>query len=401
MNSCIARWVVAVAACATLPLVPAQTPPPTEVPLRWRAATPVPVGPMAGLPEVADLDGDGDLDVVVACGPCCGMDPSPEAGHVRVLLGDGAGGLQPLERIPVGETALRVTVGDVDRDGALDIACIQHSSHEATVLFGDGEGGFTERPPLRFALHDHGEPHVHSVALADVNHDGHPDLIASLVNAHAIAVHLGDGRGGFTPALGQPYFAHQHPYEQISLADLNGDDHPDIVCTDVRGHGVTVLLGSGTGMFAASKGFRMEAHTPLGNAERPCALALGDLDGDGAPDIVANIDESPQVAVLFNRGDGVFEPAAHSPIEVALPTHSIRLADLDGDGRLDLLTGSAAGEGIAVSRGQGDGTFGPSIAVGSTGRVASVATGDFDGDGRLDLVASSYGDGTVTLLLRQ
>lgn len=368
-----------------------------QSPLRFEPAQePLQVGPMAGLPEVADLDGDGHLDVVLACGPCCGMDPDPRSGHVQVLLGDGTGGLRYAgDAIKVGDSALRVAVGDIDEDGHPDVACIHHNSYELAVLLGDGAGGMTRRDDLSFDLHDADRPHVHSVILVDVNHDQHLDVVASLIHDHAIAVHLGDGAGHFSPSLGSPYFAHRHPYEQLVAYDLNGDGHLDIACTDVSGNGVSVLLGSGTGMFASSR-FRFAAHTRVGEEVRPMALALGDFTGDGHPDMVATLDEAPQVLFLTNDGKGDFTLSGDNPLSTAKQTWGVRVADFDRDGKLDFVTG-----GTSVSLGRGDGTFAESVAVRSDARKPYVAVGDFDEDGRPDLVCSSYDDGAVQVLLNR
>lgn len=320
------------------------------------AGLPVPVGPLAGLPELGDLNGDGALDVVLACGPCCGHEPSPDAGHLRVLLG--AGGFRP--------------------------------------------------DPADVPLHPSARPdtraHVHAVVLADVNHDARLDLLATLPDAHALAVHLGDGAGGFTPAHAQPFFAHRHPYEQLQVRDVDGDGHPDALCTDMSGNGVTLLAGSGTGMFASTR-FGLAAHTPVVGAPRPAALAVGDLDGDGLPDLVATTDEAPEVVVLRGLAGARFEEHSSSPHVAALPANSLRLADLDLDGRLDLVTGSTwyetRREGLCVAFGDGAGGFGASRRVPGGGERCSVAVGDLNGDGRPDLVASSYDEGVVRVLLNR
>lgn len=365
------------------------------------AGDPVKVGPMAGTPVLADLDCDGDLDVAIACGPCCGREPDPNSGHLQILLNDGSGRLTHADRpIRIGDSALGVAVGDVNHDGIPDIACYQHSSYELSIVIGKGDGRYES--PRSFMLKDRGEAHVHSIALADVNHDGHLDALATLVEDHALAVLLGDGKGGFAPAPHQPYFAHRHPYMQLCIADLTGDGHPDACITDVRGGGVTLLAGTGTGVFVTSNGFTLDAHTPVTSIERPMALDLADLDGDGDLDAVAIGDESPQATVLLNAGDGQFEERPGGPVRLAVPTTSLALGDLNADGTPDLITGGVGMSRetrISIAIGTGDGGFVRAFPVDTGGDSPSPALGDMDGDGLVDIVTGNYDSGDVSVLL--
>lgn len=359
--------------------------------------SPILVGPMTGRPTLADLDADGDLDVVVTCGPCCGAEESPDSGHVQVLLNDGTGKLTYAgERIKLGGTALGSAVGDVNDDGIPDIVAHHHSSYEVAVLLGQGAAQFSE--PTMISLYAGEKPHVHSIALSDVNNDGHLDVLATLVDDHALSVLLGDGEGRFSPALGQPYFAHLHPYAQLNPVDINGDANVDVVLTDVRGNGLTVLVGSGTGMFASSR-FRFAAHTPLESAERPLACALADLDQDGDLDVVAFIDESPLAVRLINEGDGVFREPRDARIDLACATTGGTLADLNGDGHADLVASGTMTEAISISFGRGDGAFAPAFAVACGGGSPAVSVGDMNGDGRPDLITGNYASGTVSVLI--
>jgi hypothetical protein len=361
----------------------------------FQTLTPVPVGPMPNAPALADFDHDGDLDVVIACGPCCRHDPDPASGHVQVLLNDGHGRLAHAgSPIKVGETALTVAVGDVNHDGHADIVAGHHSSYDVAVLLGRGTGAFG--PPTTFVLWTADSAHVHSVALADVNNDTHLDVLATLVDDHALAVHLGDGTGGFTPALAQPYFAHRHPYMQLNPTDFNNDGNIDVVLTDVRGHGVTVLAGSGTGMFATSNGFTLDAHTPIEVAERPMACSIGDLDGDGDQDVVAIIDESPLAVRLINTDGQLGDPER---ITLAEPAIGCALADLDRDGHLDLIASTTQTRRLSVSLGNGDGTFGKPFTIDAKGKSPQVAVGDMNSDGTPDIVTGNFHDGTVSVIL--
>ena len=361
---------------------------------------PVKVGVMTRCPSLADLDGNGTLDVVVACGPCCGADPHPDAGHVQVLLNDGTGKLTPVGgRIRVGETSLGTDIGDINHDGIPDVVVHHHSSYDVAVLIGLGDGTF--ETPGTVQLHDGASPHVHSIRLVDVNHDDHLDVLATLVDDHALAVLLGDGAGGFAPALGQPYFAHRHPYAQLNVVDLNGDSHIDAVMTDMRGGGMTVLVGSGTGMFAASNGFLLEAHTPITTAERPMACSLGDIDGDGDLDAFAVFDESPLGVRMINTGNGVFIEPDDAGVELGEPSVGGQLVDVNGDGALDFVANTTTVKYIAVAPGKGDGRFGPPYLIPAHGVSPCVAAGDMNGDGVVDLVTGNSGSGTVSVLIQK
>jgi hypothetical protein len=386
----------------TLSLVPSCGPE-SESPINFSlVGEPIPVGPMAGTPVLEDFDGDGDLDIAVVCGPCCGREPDPDSGHLRVLLNDGTGNLTYAgESIKIGETSLGAAAGDINHDGVMDLTCYQHSSYELAFLLGDGDGTFGQ--PTYVAVKDSGDPHVHSVALADVNGDGNLDALATLINDHALAVLLGDGKGGFKPAPHQPYFAHQHPYAQLEIADLTGDGNPDACMTDMRGGAITVLAGLGNGAFVTSNGFHFGPHTPVTAFERPMALQLADLDNDGDLDAVAIADESPMATVLLNHGKGHFIERSSQSVQLAVATTSLALADLNSDGNADLITGGVGRSSesrIAITLGNGDGTFSASFPTQTRGDSPSPAIGDMNGDGLPDIVTGNYDSGNISVLLQ-
>ncbi len=359
---------------------------------------PVSVGPMPTRPVVTDLDGDGDMDVVIICGPCCGREPDATSGHARILRNDGQGRLSVGPRIPLGPTALGGAAGDLNHDGHPDVVAFHHSSYDLALLLNDGSGGLAS--PRSIVMPAGESPHVHSVAIADVNNDTHPDLLATLVDDHALAVLLNDGRANFTPALGQPFFAHQHPYAQLNATDINGDGSIDAVLTDLRGGGLTVLVGSGTGMFSPLLGFDLETRMPITAAERPMACTLADLDADGDQDAVAFIDESPLVVRMINEGGGRYVEPDRALVDLRSPSTGGLLVDVTGDELADIVASGTTTEVVTICPGRADATFDRAFHINVGGTSPSVAVADMNGDGRPDLITGNYDSGTVSVLLR-
>ncbi len=365
--------------------------------LRFEASpvSPVYVGPMAGRPAVADCNGDGNPDIVVACGTCCGSSPDPRSGHIVVLLGDGTGGFQRAEGLPVkvAPSVRKVALGDLNGDGTMDVVAAEHDSYDVTVLLGDGHGGF--RPGSRIAAGSGPRPHTHDIALADVNADGRLDVITTSANDNAIPVLLGDGRGGFAPAPGSPFATGRHPYDGISVRDFNGDGFTDIAAPLLGAGKIGLLWGDGRGGFVSAA----DARYPVG--ERPGYTAAGDVNGDGYTDVLATHDDVGMVDVLLGGPAGKFRFAEGSPVRLTSAVWGIDLGDVDGDGDLDAALGAMMGGDPVVLLGDGRGGFVEARgAVTGSGQSPNYTTlADLDRDGRLDLVTGNYASGDVSIYL--
>lgn len=359
-----------------------------SIPFERRASF---AGPMAGRPVLADMDRDGDLDVVLACGTCCGSRPDPTSGRVVVLCNDGHGVLQANgPGVPIGPSARKVAVGDLDGDGAPDVVAAEHDTFAVHVLRNRGDGTLSAWPgsPIVAA----GEkPHTHDIVLADLDGDAALDVLTTNADEHTVAVWRGDGRGGFAPAAGSPFgTAFRHPYDAMAIADFDGDRRPDVVVPLLRDARIALLRGAGSGVLRSSR------TDTVAVSPRPGYVLAVDVDGDGDRDVVASHDDTGVLDVLRNDGTGAFRAGSCT---LAQPIWGLATADFDGDGHADLACGAQGGSSVQLVRGHGDGTFTEWQTLAAGPLANHVACGDLDGDGRQDVVASCYGNGELVVFL--
>jgi Bacterial Ig-like domain (group 3)/FG-GAP-like repeat len=328
---------------------------------------------------LADVNGDGTLDVIVA-NRCATSDTCSDGGTVGVLLGNGDGTLQPVHTYNSGGLyASFVTVSDLNGDGRTDLIVANSSMAPGEVggigiLFGNGDGTF--QPAVSFA--SNGSP-INGLAVADFNHDGIPDIaIANWSDPNwyysgTVSVLLGTGGGKFQAA--QTYSS-GYWTNSVVAADVNGDGAADLLVGDSGS--VSVLLGVGDGTFQPAIAY------PSGGHEG-CWIAVADVNGDGKLDLVAANQFGPHgfggstVAVLLGKGDGSFQSATRYWTAYAAGT--LAVADLNRDNKLDILV---TGDKLDVFWGGGDGTF--RRAPGMPFYRGTIAVGDVDGDTRPDVV---------------
>ena len=255
---------------------------------------------------------------------------------------------------------------------------------DVSVLLGGGDGTFGT--PSTFPM----GAVPSSVAIADVNGDGKPDLVGANEGESDVVVLLQQSAAMFTPPL---TFPGAFGFAALAIADVNGDGKLDIVVPNSAMHAVAVLLGNGAGSFSAA------TFDPVGTAPgaAPNSVAVADLDGDGKLDLA--VSNGGSVSVLLGNGDGTFKPP------IAYPTGSdllsIAIKDLDGDGKLDVAAaGRTTGGGeVSVLRGNGDGTLRAPVSYRVGTAPSWLAIGDFNRDGRLDIAVANLDDNTVSILL--
>jgi len=185
------------------------------------------------------------------------------------------------------------------------------------------------------------------------------------------------------------YGAGTYP-SSVAIGDLDGDGTPDLAVANGGSDNVSVLLGNGDGTFQAAVNY--------GAGGSPESVAIGDLDGDGDLDLALANDDTDNVSVLLGNGDGTFQAAVS--YGAGTGPFSVAIGDLDGDGDLDLAVANEGGN-VSVLLGNGDGTFQAAVNYGAGAGPYSVAIGDLDGDGNPDLAVANYGSGDVAILINE
>lgn len=298
---------------------------------------------------------------------------SPPPFLPAVTYGSGGGGAQSL------------AVADVNGDGLPDLAIANVYSSTVGILLGNSDGTF--RAAVTYGSGGSG---AEAVALVDINGDNKPDLLVA--NISGVGVLLGNGNGTFQAAVS--YASGGTLSNSLAVADVNGDGKPDLVVGNFN-ESVSILLGNGDGTFQLGAIYSSQAEF---------SVAVADVNSDGKPDLlVANLYNN--VAVLLSNGDGTFQPAVvYNP--GGFDASSVIARDVNGDGKPDLLVtnwfannqNSQADGVVGVLLGNGDGTFQPAVTYDSGGlQPSSIAVADVNGDGKPDLVVGncSFSGGSV------
>lgn len=227
--------------------------------------------------------------------------------------------------------------------------------------------------------------YVNAVLALDLDGDGRVDVVAGNGLGHDFSVFLGTGRGGFAEPVDYAVGAPQISRVALAAGDLDGDGHPDIVATGTTATGAWLYRGRGDGSFEGA------VDLALGDAAGPRAVAIGDLDRDGVPDVVVANGDSETVSVLFGDGDGGFA----APISLAIPgwPAEVAIGEVTGDGHPDIVLASAGDEVVAVLAGDGARAFATPLELPLPAQPAGLAVGDLDGDGIDDIAVSTWNAG--------
>ncbi len=348
---------------------------------------------------IGDLNGDGRPDLAIA---------NEADGNVSVLLNTTTPGATTPSYaaktdFTTGDAPFAVAIGDLNGDGRPDLAIANSFSDSVSVLLNTTTPGATT--PSYAAKTDFATAaRPYSVAIGDLNGDGRPDLAIANGNSNSVSVLLNTTTPGATTPSYDPKtdFSTGAGPSSVAIGDLNGDGRPDLAIANYS-NSVSVLLST-TSPGATTPSYA--AKTDFTTGTTPYSVAIGDLNGDGRPDLaIANYSNSVSV-LLSTTTPGATMPsyAAKTDFTTGASPYSVAIGDLNGDGRPDLAIANRDSKSVSVllsttTPGATTPSYAAKTDFTTETRPISVAIADLNGDGRPDLAIANSGSDSVSVLL--
>jgi hypothetical protein len=341
------------------------------------------------LVSIGDVDGDGKPDLATA---------NYSDNTVSVLRNTSTAGtvsFAPGVSFPTGSGPFAVAIGDVDGDGKPDLATANNNSNTVSVLRNTSTAG-----TVSFAskLDVGAGAYPISLSIGDVDGDGKPDLaVANFFTDNTVSVLRNTSTVGAVSFAARVSFLAGLGLQSVSIGDVDGDGKPDLATANYTDNTVSVLRNTstaGTVSFATT--------LDVGTGSGPSSVAIGDVDGDGKPDLTTANYTDNTVSVLRNTSTaGTVSFAPKVDVGTSSNPYSVSIGDVDGDGKPDLAVANRSSNTVSVLRNTsmaGTVSFAAKLDVGTGLAPQLVAIGDVDGDGKPDLAVANRGSNTVSVL---
>lgn len=333
---------------------------------------------------IHDMNNDGLMDIVVS---------NEGTDSIGIFLGYGNGSFagQKIYSMTSGSLPYCLSIADFNNDSYLDVAAANFGSNSIGVLFGYGDGTFTDE--LEISTGDGSGPNW--LAIADFNADYQLDIVVANWGSDSMLILLQDGHKPFLNQVTHSTGDNSQPCS-VAVGDFNNDHKMDIVVANYGNDNVGILLGYGNGTF------QNQSIYTTGSGSGPCSVAVGDLNNDNQSDIVVANLLTNDISILIGFGNGTFSTQnSYSTGNDSRPI-MVSISDVNNDNRLDIIVVNNINNNVLIFFGYGNGTFiqKQSFLMGYQASTSSVALGDFNNDTWIDMVVSNSGTDTVEILLQ-
>ncbi len=336
--------------------------------------------------ELADINGDGNLDLISA---------SSGDNRLNFYLGNGDGTFQnKTTAIPNVTNLVGFTIGDFDGDSDLDIVAVGDNSaaNETQLLSNNGTGSFSSIATPQNILTDGGGLNTVAIKSGDINGDGILDIVYAVDVSNRVYYTQGNGDGTFKTGASVGFVSGTNNQGDIELYDYDNDGDIDILQTDLNADSILLSNNNGSGVFTPSGSIAAGAD--------PYDLEIGDINRDGYADIVAAANADQSINVFMGNGDGTF--ADKVSYATGFSIRGLELGDFNNDGLIDVITASPSSDRVRVLENLGDGVLNTTLLTTTTGdNPLEIKAGDFNNDGVLDIVTRSTNDDNLNIQLGQ
>ncbi|XHL94213.1 MAG: FG-GAP-like repeat-containing protein [Microcoleus anatoxicus] len=355
-----------------------------------------------GTPEsvrIGDINGDGKPDLATA---------NLNSSTASILLNTTATGattptFNPKVDLPTGTFPRSVSIGDINGDGKPDLATANFGSSTTSILLNTTATGATT-PTFATNVDFTTGSGPFSVSIGDINGDGKPDLAVANYGSTASILLNTTATGATTPTFAPKVdFPTGSFPKSVSIADINGDGKPDLATANDNFSASILLNTTATG--ATTPTFATNVDFPTGTSPR--SVSIGDINGDGKPDLaVANYNSSTASILLNTTATGATTPTFATKVDLATGSspRSVSIGDINGDGKPDLAVANMSDSTASIlfnttATNAATPTFAPKVDLPTGTQPQSVSIGDINGDGKPDLAVANYGSNTASILL--